>query len=127
MNNSLRTELARAKGLGSAKAGAHHWWHQRLTSIIMVPLFIWLLLFIKSNTNQELSTVIANIHKPYNIVPMLLLIPTAFYHGMLGMRVIIEDYIPNVAVKSILTVSIQLFSIATIVSMIVALLSLISI
>jgi len=127
MQNNFRTELARAKGLGPAKGGAHHWWHQRLTSIIMTPLFFWLLFFIKCNIDQELSTVISNIHKPYNIVPMLLLIITAFYHGMLGMRVIIEDYIPNIAIRSTLIVLIQLFCIVTIVSIVVALLSLISI
>ena len=127
MYKNFRAELAKAKGLGSAKGGSHHWWHQRLTSIIMALLLIWLLFFIKSNTNQELSTVIASIHKPYNIVPMLLLICTAFYHGMLGMRIIIEDYISNIAVRSFLVVFTQIFCIVTIVSMIVALLSLISI
>ena len=127
MQNNFRAELARAKGYGAAKGGAHHWWHQRLTSIIMTPLFLWLLFFIKSNTDQELTTVISNIHKPYNIVPMLLLITTAFYHGVLGMRVIIEDYIPNIAIRSTLIVIVQLFSLVTVVSIIVALLSLISI
>ena len=125
MHKNFRTELAKAKGLGSAKGGSHHWWHQRLTSVIMTLLFIWLLFFIKSNANQELSTAIANIHKPYNIVPMLLLVCTAFYHGMLGMRVIIEDYISNIAMRSFLVVFTQVFCIVTIISMIVALLSLI--
>ena len=26
------TALGRVRGLGSAKEGAHHWWHQRLTA-----------------------------------------------------------------------------------------------
>ena len=26
------TALGRVRGLGSAKQGAHHWWHQRLTA-----------------------------------------------------------------------------------------------
>jgi len=38
---SLRTPLSQAKGLGSAKEGASHWWLQRLTAIALVPLAIW--------------------------------------------------------------------------------------
>ena len=38
---SLRTPLSEAKGLGSAKEGASHWWLQRLTAVALVPLAIW--------------------------------------------------------------------------------------
>ena len=35
--SDLRTPLARARGLGTAKYGLHHWWAQRLdTQIISV-------------------------------------------------------------------------------------------
>ena len=36
-----RTPLARARGLGSAKDGVHHWWVQRLTAIALIPLVVW--------------------------------------------------------------------------------------
>src|SRR4029079_5201727 len=36
-----RTPLARARGLGSAKEGVHHWWVQRLTAIALIPLVVW--------------------------------------------------------------------------------------
>ena len=35
---SIRTPLAKARGLGAAKSGTDHWWEQRLTSIALVPL-----------------------------------------------------------------------------------------
>ena len=38
---SLRTPLGRARGLGTAKDGAQHWWHQRLTALALLPLAIW--------------------------------------------------------------------------------------
>ena len=38
----LRTPLARVKGLGSAKDGTHHFWHQRLTALLLVPLALWI-------------------------------------------------------------------------------------
>ena len=37
---SMQTPLARVRGLGSAKSGLSHWWHQRLTAIAMVPLMV---------------------------------------------------------------------------------------
>ena len=37
----LRSPLGRARGLGSARAGSHHWWAQRLTALALVPLTLW--------------------------------------------------------------------------------------
>ena len=39
-NSNLRTPLARVRGLGSAKSGTGHFWHQRLTAIANIPLTI---------------------------------------------------------------------------------------
>ena len=33
---SLRSPLGRARGLGSAKDGTHHWWAQRVTAVALV-------------------------------------------------------------------------------------------
>ena len=38
---SIQTPLARVRHLGSAKEGADHWWWQRLTAILLVPLSLW--------------------------------------------------------------------------------------
>ena len=35
---SLRTPVARARGLGSAKEGLHHWWVQRVSAVALIPL-----------------------------------------------------------------------------------------
>ncbi|MFM7691644.1 MAG: succinate dehydrogenase, hydrophobic membrane anchor protein, partial [Alphaproteobacteria bacterium] len=40
---SLRSPLGRVRGMGSAKGGTHHWWMQRVTSIALLPLSIWLI------------------------------------------------------------------------------------
>ncbi len=37
----MRSPLGRARGLGSARAGATHWWMQRLTALALVPLTLW--------------------------------------------------------------------------------------
>ncbi|MGI4775917.1 MAG: succinate dehydrogenase, hydrophobic membrane anchor protein [Janthinobacterium lividum] len=121
MENNLRTELARAKGLGPAKTGVIHWWHQRLTSLIMLPLLIWLMFFIRANSMNDFDIVIKNTGKPLNLVAIILFVTCAFYHGMLGMRVIIEDYVSNIGMRNLLIVLLQLFCILTVISMLVAL------
>ena len=91
--NSMRTPLAKVRGLGSAKSGVHHWWHQRLTAIAMVPLVlsgIYLVFRIAgSNYNQAISL----LQNPFYAAILLLLIITGFWHCMLGIQVVIEDYV----------------------------------
>jgi len=91
--NSMRTPLAKVRGLGSAKSGVHHWWHQRLTAIAMVPLVlsgIYLVFRIAgSNYNQAISL----LQNPFYSAILLLLIITGFWHCMLGIQVVIEDYV----------------------------------
>ena len=91
--NPMRTPLAKVRGLGSAKSGVHHWWHQRLTAIAMVPLVlsgIYLVFRIAgSNYNQAISL----LQNPFYAAILLLLIITGFWHCMLGIQVVIEDYV----------------------------------
>ena len=90
---SLRTPLSHAKGLGSAKEGAHHWWAQRLTSIALVPLTIWLAYSIASFGEYSYSNVVIWMQSPIVAVALALLVVTMFYHVQLGIQVIIEDYV----------------------------------
>ncbi len=122
MKSDLRTELAKAKGLGSSKSGAHHWWHQRFTAIIMIPLTIWLIFFIKHTAALDLMGFLQILQKPYTVAPLGLLAVTALYHSMLGMKVIIEDYVSSITARNILIISLQSFCLVTIVSLLIALL-----
>jgi succinate dehydrogenase / fumarate reductase membrane anchor subunit len=120
----MKSPLAKVKNLGSAHSGTGHWWHQRLTSAIMLPLTVWLLYFIHAISGSEMSAALSLAQKPYNIVPMTLLLVTTFYHASLGMRVVIEDYIGNLYIRYVLIVAIQIFSLVTVLSAIFALISL---
>ena len=90
---SLRTPLSNAKGLGSAKEGAHHWWAQRLTSIALVPLTIWFAFCIASIGEISYQSVVTWMQSPWVAVALALLIVSMFYHLQLGAQVIIEDYV----------------------------------
>ncbi len=90
---SLRTPLANVKGLGSAKEGAHHWWMQRLTSIALLPLTLWLAFSIASFGNMSYLSVVTWMQSPLVAVSLALLVVVLLYHLQLGVQVIIEDYV----------------------------------
>ena len=90
---NLRTPLAEARGLGSAKEGVHHWWAQRLTAIALVPLLLWFAAALVGIATADYPTAVAWVQSPLVTVLLLLLIGGTFYHAQLGMQVVFEDYI----------------------------------
>ena len=90
---SLQTPLAKVKGLGSAKDGTHHWWQQRLTAIALIPLSLWFIFSIISMVGADYMTVVYWMRQPYVSVLLVFFILSLFYHAMLGLQVVIEDYI----------------------------------
>ncbi|NDC56192.1 MAG: succinate dehydrogenase, hydrophobic membrane anchor protein, partial [Alphaproteobacteria bacterium] len=40
-NEGLKSDLARVRGLGSAKSGTGHWVGMHYTSLALVPLGVW--------------------------------------------------------------------------------------
>ena len=89
----METPLARVRGLGSARTGAHHWWLERLTSASTLLLFVWLLVSLLRLPALDYGTVTEWLSSPVNAVIMLLLVISTFWHVKLGMQVIVEDYV----------------------------------
>ena len=89
----LRSSLGRVRGLGSAKEGVRHWWAQRVTAIALVPLSIWFVVAVISLMGADYTEYQAWIGQFGNALLMILTTLVLFYHGYLGMQVIIEDYV----------------------------------
>lgn len=96
---SLRSPLARVRGLGSAKEGVGHWWVQRTTAIALIPLTIWFVSSVLSLVGADHAAVVEWLSGPWAATFMVLLIVATFHHAQLGMQVVIEDYVHNEAVK----------------------------
>lgn len=102
MKKTIRTPLGKARGMGSAKDGTHHWWLQRVTSVILLPLAFYFLFRLDGflpPPNNHASLVVA-LGKPLTAAALLLGIAAGFYHAMLGMQVIIEDYVHHKGLKT---------------------------
>lgn len=89
----MRSPLGRARGLGSARAGATHWWMQRLTSLALVPLTIWFLCAMIGMLGASRDDVVFWMSGPLPIVLMIALVIATFHHLQAGLQVVIEDYV----------------------------------
>ncbi|MEI2780473.1 MAG: succinate dehydrogenase, hydrophobic membrane anchor protein [Candidatus Competibacter sp.] len=90
---SIRTPLARVRGLGTAKDGTHHWWMQRVTSIALVPLVLWFAFSMLRYSRAEYEVFQHWLSHPINAGLMVTFLFAVFYHAKLGMQVIYEDYV----------------------------------
>ncbi|HRF63585.1 MAG TPA: succinate dehydrogenase, hydrophobic membrane anchor protein [Candidatus Competibacter sp.] len=103
---SIRTPLARVRGLGTAKDGTHHWWMQRVTSIALVPLVLWFVISMLAHSHTDYATFQHWLSNPINAGLMVTFLFTMFYHAKLGMQVIYEDYVrPECAMYTALLVT----------------------
>jgi succinate dehydrogenase / fumarate reductase membrane anchor subunit len=91
--NDFRTPLSRARGLGSAKEGVHHWWAQRITAVALIPLVVWFAISLIMMSGADYAVVRAWIGSPVVMVLLTLTIVIGLHHGQLGLQEVIEDYV----------------------------------
>jgi succinate dehydrogenase membrane anchor subunit len=108
---SLETPLSKAKGHGSAKAGTHHWWAQRVSAIALIPLSIWFVTAIVMLKNKGFEDIVSWQASPVNATLMILFVIALFYHMWLGLQTVIEDYIHSAFRKTTLLIAIKLVTI----------------
>ena len=92
---ALQTPLAKVRHLGSAKEGVSHWWWQRLTAILLVPLSLWFVgsLWSLIAAGADRDDFVDWLSGPVAAILMLLFLGATFYHLKLGLQVVIEDYV----------------------------------
>ena len=96
-----QSDLGKAKGYGSLKSGSHHWSLQRMTALILVVLGGW---FFYGMQNHDLLTykeAVKWLQDPISVSLMIMTLLVGFYHSILGLQVVIEDYIHNEGLKFI--------------------------
>jgi succinate dehydrogenase / fumarate reductase membrane anchor subunit len=66
-----------------------------------VILAVWFVVALLSLGTFEYEAVLAWLRSPLNAVLLVLLIGTVVYHSMLGVQVVLEDYVPSKGLKVI--------------------------
>ena len=87
------TPLGRVRGLGSAHHGGEHWLTERVTSIALLFLGVWLIASLLLLPKLDQRTLIEWLHAPSGVIPMALLIVIGFRHALDGVKVVIDDYV----------------------------------
>jgi len=107
-SSSMKTPLAEARGLGTAKSGLSHWWHQRLTAIAMIGLVAWMCVIIVMLIGADYPGAMAILSHPVNAALVMLFIGVGFWHSSLGLQVVLEDYVAHEGVRLALIVAIRM-------------------
>lgn len=108
-NDQIRSDLGKARGLGSAHHGTGHWMHQKFTALANIPLVIWFVYSMVSLIGATYIEYTAWLASPVNAILMILLVLSTFYHAVLGTQVMFEDYIANKGFRLIKIVGLKLF------------------
>ena len=85
--------LGKVRGIGSAEAGGSHWISERVTSIALIILGVWLVVSLLLLPDLNLPTVREWLGAPSGAIPMTLLVIISFIHGLDGMKVVVDDYV----------------------------------
>jgi len=119
----LKSELARARGLGSAKEGVQHWWMQRLTGLALIPLGLWFVASLIAHLGLDRAAAAAWLRQPVVLGLTALLIVAVFLHAQLGLQVVIEDYVGHEAARLVALILVKAAAIVLATAALVALLT----
>ena len=94
--------MNRASSSGKNISGTSHWLLQRISAVILIPLTYPLIVFLNSYTHAPFQDTLAWIKTPANLIYMIIWLLAVFYHAAAGLQVVLEDYVGNRALQSIL-------------------------
>ena len=96
---SMLNPIARARGHGSAKEGVHHWYAQRASALLLILLVGWLVYASIALAGSDYAAAREFVSSPLNAAFLIVLIVSMLYHAVLGLQVVIEDYVHSPAIE----------------------------
>lgn len=107
---SLETPLHRVEGLGSAHSGVSHFWRERVSGAALIPLGIWFAISILGLAGGRYVSVLTFFSKPLNGILMAAFVVIALYHLVLGLQMVIDDYVHSAGGKVFLMLAARAFA-----------------
>ncbi|NII09092.1 succinate dehydrogenase, hydrophobic membrane anchor protein [Oleiagrimonas sp. C23AA] len=93
-------QFRHAKGLGSGRTGAAIWSVQRLTALALIPLAIWFAVSVVLLTHASHTDAVHWLASPVRAVLLALFIVIALRHAVIGLTIILEDYVRGYALRT---------------------------
>jgi succinate dehydrogenase / fumarate reductase membrane anchor subunit len=87
------SQLGKVRGLGSAHEGGVDWLAERVSSVALLLLGTWFLASLLMLPKLDARTLAEWLRTASGAVPMALLVVTAFWHAVDGMKVVVDDYV----------------------------------
>ena len=75
------------------KAALRHWRWQRVSAVILIPVSIWALIMFSDIIYADYNIAYELISRPLNGIFLGLSLILCFFHGYVGLAVIMEDYV----------------------------------
>ena len=95
---------------GEVKSGFPHWWHQRISAVMMIFLVSWMIYLLISLSGANYFTAISIVSNPVNACVVILFVAIGLWHAALGLQVVLEDYVSNVSLRMAAINSIKIFA-----------------
>ncbi|WP_046861883.1 succinate dehydrogenase, hydrophobic membrane anchor protein [Microvirga massiliensis] len=121
-SRTMRTPLARVKGLGAAGHGVEHWWIHRVTAVSNIPLVISFVIIVAGLAGSDYARAISIVSHPLVAILLILAVISVTNHMRLGMQIIIEDYVHDKGWKIVAVIANNFYAVIIAVACLYAIL-----
>ena len=119
---SLRSPLRRVTYLGSAGNGSGHWYAQRVSAVALVLLGLWFIGALVTLGGATHQNVVAWLSSPVSGALAVLLVLSAAWHALLGLQVVIEDYVGDKGTRVVVLLVVKFaFAVAAVIGVLAVL------
>ncbi|KLT22261.1 succinate dehydrogenase, hydrophobic membrane anchor protein [Wolbachia endosymbiont of Armadillidium vulgare str. wVulC] len=100
----------------------HHWWIQRVSAVILLFLFPWFIYSLSCTFYIDSSLSFSEklfqaVNHPLELLFFVILVFCVFWHAVLGMQVVCEDYIYNIPLRIFTVMCIKCLSSITYITL----------
>ena len=91
-------------------AASKHWLQQRVTAVLLIVLGLWFVSMVLRLLHADFTTARSIVGRPWNALGLALFVIFSGWHAVLGLQVIIEDYVSSRSMQVVLRMLICLLA-----------------